>query len=123
MYILVMGAGTTGFPLISSLVSAGHEVLAIEPDRASADAVRDRLGNIVINGDASGALSGLIGSWSVTTSTDDIPGILLRAYGGLPGDGGDAASGSSAKGGDGGSAGAGGNIKHLVPGTQFGSLA
>lgn len=52
MYVLVMGAGTIGFPLISSLVSSGHEVLAIEPDRSSSDDVRDRLGNVVLQGDA-----------------------------------------------------------------------
>ena len=52
MYVLVMGAGTIGLPLISSIVSAGHEVLAIEPNRQHADTVRSKLGSIVIEGDA-----------------------------------------------------------------------
>lgn len=52
MYVLVMGAGTIGLPLISSLVSSGHEVLAIEPDRKYSDEVRDKLGNVVLQGDA-----------------------------------------------------------------------
>lgn len=57
MYVLVMGAGTIGLPLVSSLVSSGHEVLAIEPDKASSDAMRDRLGNVVLPGDATSAQS------------------------------------------------------------------
>ena len=52
MYVLVMGAGTVGLPLLSSLVSSGHEVLAIEPNPVSAEAVRDRMGNVVLVGDA-----------------------------------------------------------------------
>jgi trk system potassium uptake protein TrkA len=52
MYVLVMGAGTVGLPLISSIVSTGHEVLAIEPNRQNADTVRSKLGSIVIDGDA-----------------------------------------------------------------------
>ncbi len=52
MYVLVMGAGTIGLPLITSLVSSGHEVLAIDPDRRSSDSVRDKLGNVVLQGDA-----------------------------------------------------------------------
>lgn len=52
MYVLVMGAGTIGLPLISSLASSGHEVLAIDPDENSAATVRTRLGSIVLNGDA-----------------------------------------------------------------------
>ncbi len=52
MYVLVMGAGTIGLPLISSLVSAGHEVLAIESDAKNAEMIRDKLGSVVLNGDA-----------------------------------------------------------------------
>lgn len=52
MYVLVMGAGTIGLPLISSLVSSGHEVLAIEPDASCSEQVQDRLGNVVLQGDA-----------------------------------------------------------------------
>lgn len=52
MYVLVMGAGTIGLPLISSLVSSGHEVLAIEPDAGGSDEIRERLGNVVLQGDA-----------------------------------------------------------------------
>ena len=52
MYVLVMGAGTIGLPLISSLVSSGNEVLAIEPDRKIAEGLRERLGSIVLEGTA-----------------------------------------------------------------------
>jgi trk system potassium uptake protein TrkA len=52
MYVLVMGAGTIGMPLISSLVSAGHEVLAVEPDRKQTEHLRNRLGSIVMEGNA-----------------------------------------------------------------------
>jgi trk system potassium uptake protein TrkA len=52
MYVLVMGAGTIGLPLISSLVSSGHEVLAVEPDRRQTERLRARLGAIVIEGNA-----------------------------------------------------------------------
>lgn len=52
MYLLVMGAGTIGLPLVASLVSSGHEVLAIEPDHKSAEMLRNRMGSIVIEGNA-----------------------------------------------------------------------
>ena len=52
MYVLVMGAGTIGMPLLASLASSGHEVLAIDPDEAAAENVRERLGNIVIQASA-----------------------------------------------------------------------
>ncbi|MDA0677045.1 MAG: TrkA family potassium uptake protein [Chloroflexi bacterium] len=56
MYVLVMGAGTVGLPLISSIVSTGHEVLAIEPNRQNADTVRSKLGSIVIDATSSRTL-------------------------------------------------------------------
>ena len=52
MYVLVMGAGTIGLPLISSLASSGHDVLAIEPDPKSSEELRNRLGSIVLEGNA-----------------------------------------------------------------------
>lgn len=52
MYVLVMGAGTIGLPLLSSLVSGGHEVLVIEPDDRNIEAVRNKLGSVVLKGDA-----------------------------------------------------------------------
>jgi trk system potassium uptake protein TrkA len=50
MYVIVMGAGTIGYPLISSLVSSGHEVLAIEPDLERSSNLRRKLGSMFISG-------------------------------------------------------------------------
>ncbi len=52
MYVLVMGAGRIGLPMIASLVSSGHEVLAIDSDPKSAETVRNKMGSVVFEGDA-----------------------------------------------------------------------
>jgi trk system potassium uptake protein TrkA len=52
MYLIVMGAGTIGYPLISSLVTTGHEVLAIDPDPQRAEYMRRKLGSVFLKGDA-----------------------------------------------------------------------
>lgn len=56
MYLLVMGAGPIGLPLISSLVASGHEVLAIEPDRNIAEGLRNKMGSVVLEGSATSSL-------------------------------------------------------------------
>lgn len=52
MYVIIMGAATIGYPLISSLVTAGHEVLAIDPDPQRAAYLRRKLGSVFLSGDA-----------------------------------------------------------------------
>ena len=47
-----MGAGTIGYPLVSSLVSGGHEVLAIDTDPERSVPIVRKLGGVFLEGDA-----------------------------------------------------------------------
>ena len=53
MYIIVVGCGKVGHPLTRALLSAGHEVLAIEQDSQRYAAILDELGSVAISGDGS----------------------------------------------------------------------
>lgn len=53
MYIIIVGCGKVGYHLAQALLSAGHEVLAIEQDSRKYAAIVDSLGSIVISGDGS----------------------------------------------------------------------
>lgn len=51
MYIIIVGCGKVGYHLALALLSAGHEVLAIEQDSGKYAAIVDALGSVVISGD------------------------------------------------------------------------
>ena len=51
MYVIVVGAGKVGAQVVRELVTAGHEVLAIERDPAKVAAINEELGEIAILGD------------------------------------------------------------------------
>jgi trk system potassium uptake protein TrkA len=51
MYVVIMGAGTVGAPLASSLVAAGHEVFVIDRDPLRAADLQARLGSVASQGD------------------------------------------------------------------------
>lgn len=53
MYIIIVGCGKVGYHLARALLSAGHEVLAIEQDARRYAAVVDGLGSVAISGDGS----------------------------------------------------------------------
>ena len=55
MYIIVVGCGKVGRSLTRALLSAGHEVLAIEQDSQRYAAILDELGSVAISGDGSEA--------------------------------------------------------------------
>ena len=55
MYIIVVGCGKVGYHLTLALLSAGHEVLAIEQDSRRYAAIVDELGSVAISGDGSEA--------------------------------------------------------------------
>ncbi|MBI2871595.1 MAG: TrkA family potassium uptake protein [Chloroflexi bacterium] len=55
MYIIVVGCGKVGYPLVRGLLASGHEVLAIERDSHRAEEVSERLGSVVLSGDGSEA--------------------------------------------------------------------
>lgn len=51
MYVVIMGAGTVGAPLASSLVAAGHEVFVIDRDPSRSSDLQARLGSVTTEGD------------------------------------------------------------------------
>ena len=52
MYVIVAGGGRIGHYLTRALLSAGHEVLVVEKNRARADYLAEELGEAVARGDA-----------------------------------------------------------------------
>lgn len=52
MYIIIVGAGGIGTPLIEMATGSGHEVVVIERDEAAADRIADNYDCLVINADA-----------------------------------------------------------------------
>lgn len=52
MYIIIIGAGDIGTPLIDIATQAGNEVVVIETDIAKADAIADEYDCLVLNDDA-----------------------------------------------------------------------
>ncbi|MSQ22254.1 MAG: TrkA family potassium uptake protein [Dehalococcoidia bacterium] len=55
MYIIIVGCGKVGYHVAQALLSAGHEVLAIEQDSQKYAAIVDALGSVVISGDGAEA--------------------------------------------------------------------
>jgi len=51
MYIIVVGAGKVGFHLAKQLQEEGHEVLLVEKDRKTAEAMSEDLGELVMYAD------------------------------------------------------------------------
>lgn len=51
MYIIIVGGGNIGYYLAKTLVSAKHEVLLLERDRARYRTISDELGEVVMQGD------------------------------------------------------------------------
>lgn len=51
MYVIVVGAGKVGAQVVRELVTAGHEVVAIERDAAKVAALNKELGEIAVLGD------------------------------------------------------------------------
>lgn len=52
MYIIIVGAGSIGIPLVELATAEGHEVVVIERDEAVADRIADEYDCLVINADA-----------------------------------------------------------------------
>jgi len=52
MYIIIVGAGDIGTPLIELATGSGHEVVVIESDEAAADRIADEYDCLVVNADA-----------------------------------------------------------------------
>ncbi|MHB9036833.1 MAG: potassium channel family protein [Armatimonadota bacterium] len=51
MYVIIVGGGKVGYHLSRTLIEEGHEVLIVEKDRKTADALADELGEMVMLGD------------------------------------------------------------------------
>jgi trk system potassium uptake protein TrkA len=51
MYIIIVGGGNIGYYLAKTLVSARHEVLLMEKDRARYRTISEELGEVVMQGD------------------------------------------------------------------------
>ena len=51
MYIIIIGCGKIGYHLTSALLSAGHEVVAIELSARKLVTVLDELGSVAVGGD------------------------------------------------------------------------
>ncbi|PSP76358.1 TrkA family potassium uptake protein [Halobacteriales archaeon QS_1_68_20] len=54
MYLIVVGAGEIGTPLLEMATAAGHEVVAVENDEERADEAAGRFDCLVLNDDATG---------------------------------------------------------------------
>lgn len=52
MYIIIVGAGRIGTPLIEMATNSGHEVVVIEKDESVADHIADIYDCLVVNADA-----------------------------------------------------------------------
>ncbi|MBI2171387.1 MAG: TrkA family potassium uptake protein [Chloroflexi bacterium] len=55
MYIIIVGCGKVGYHLLKALITAGHEVLAIEQDPPRHARIVEELGSVAISGDGSEA--------------------------------------------------------------------
>ncbi len=51
MYIIVVGGGRVGYYLTRALLEEGHEVLIVEKDANTCEAINDELGSICVRGD------------------------------------------------------------------------
>ena len=51
MYIVIVGGGGVGYYLAKALLEEGHEILIIEQNPATAEAINDELGGICTRGD------------------------------------------------------------------------
>ena len=51
MYVIVVGAGKVGYYLAKTLIQEGHEVLLIEKDRKTVEALTEQLGELIVHGD------------------------------------------------------------------------
>lgn len=51
MYVIIVGGGNVGYYLAKTLVSARHEVLLMERDRARYRTISEELGEVVMQGD------------------------------------------------------------------------
>jgi len=51
VFVIVVGGGRVGFYLTKELLAAGHEIVLMEKDPASAEHIRDELGAVVVNRD------------------------------------------------------------------------
>lgn len=51
MYIILVGGGKVGYHLSKALLEEGHEVLLVEKDAATCEAVNEELGSICFRGD------------------------------------------------------------------------
>jgi len=51
MYVIIVGGGNVGYYLAKQLVSAKHEVLLLEKDRARYRTISEELGEVVMQGD------------------------------------------------------------------------
>ncbi|OFX17256.1 MAG: portal protein [Armatimonadetes bacterium RBG_16_58_9] len=51
MYVIIVGGGKVGYYLTKALLQEGHEVLVMEKDRKIADALIEKLGEMVLCGD------------------------------------------------------------------------
>lgn len=51
MYVIIVGGGNVGYYLAKTLVSAKHEVLVMEKDRARYKTISEELGEVIMQGD------------------------------------------------------------------------
>ena len=51
MYVIIVGAGKVGYHLTKALQREGHEVLVMEKDRKTAEAITQELGEVVMHAD------------------------------------------------------------------------
>ncbi|WP_254768464.1 potassium channel family protein [Salinilacihabitans rarus] len=82
MYIIVVGAGDIGRPLIDIATSSGNEVVVIENDEQRADRIADSYDCLVLNADATikGTLedAGIERADAIVTTTDkDATNIMI----------------------------------------------
>jgi trk system potassium uptake protein TrkA len=78
MHIVIVGAGRIGVSLARWLVSAGHEIAAVDCDRSRCSVIDESLGSVSVTGD--GTNVGLLGKAGAnraqvliaTTSRDDV---------------------------------------------------
>jgi len=51
MYIIIVGAGRTGYYLLKALLDEGHEVLVIEKNTSICERINDEIGSVCVRGD------------------------------------------------------------------------
>ncbi len=74
MYIIVVGGSEIGYYLTKALLSEGHEVLLVEKNAATCEAITDELGSICIHGDGCETAT-------LTEAGTDRAGILIAVTG------------------------------------------